>query len=159
MCQHITLHSLITFHHASTRGSRAERLQIASLGAPQNSLSSTCPPIIPSSTPTLPDLLVHVPHLVAEPQSSHPPQFGQRKHAWLKECASLCPGNNCHPRVMSHLPLFTSSPIFPLASQTPTIPLEHDEHLGANERSHCDDLRQSGGFTQTVTSTGFQRPS
>ena len=37
--------------------------------------------------------------------------------------------------------------------------MEHDEHLGADERSHCDDLRQSGGFTQTVTSTGFQRPS
>ena len=59
----------------------------------------------------------------------------------------------CHPRVMSHLPLFASSPIFPLTSQTPTKLLEHDEHLGPDERSHCDDLRQSGGFTQTDTLT------
>ena len=54
---------------------------------------------------------------------------------------------------MSHLPLFASSPIFPLILQTPTTLLEHDEHLGRDERSHCDDLRQSGGFTQTVTLT------
>ena len=47
---------------------------------------------------------------------------------------------------MSHLPLFTSSPTFPLTSQTPTVLLEHDEHSGPDERSHCDDLRQSGGF-------------
>ena len=31
----------------------------------------------------------------------------------------LCPSNNCHPRDMSHVPLFASSPIFPLTSQTP----------------------------------------
>ena len=54
---------------------------------------------------------------------------------------------------MSHLPLFVSSPICPLTSQTPTTLLEHDEHLGPDERSHCDDLRQSGSFTQTVTPT------
>ena len=77
-------------------------------------------------------------------------------HAWLKDCASLCPSNHCHPRVMSHLPLFASSPIFPLTSQTPTKLLEHDEHSGPDERSHCDDLRQSGGFTQTVTPTGYE---
>ena len=33
---------------------------------------------------------------------------------------------------------------------------EHDEHLGPNERSHNDDLRQSGGFTQTITPTGYE---
>ena len=49
--------------------------------------------------------------------------------------------SNCHPRVMSHLPLFASSPIFPGTSQTPTTLLEHDEHLGPCARSHCDDLR------------------
>ena len=27
--------------------------------------------------------------------------------------------------------------------------MEHDEHLGPDERSHCDDLLQSGRFTQT----------
>ena len=43
---------------------------------------------------------------------------------------------------MFHLPLFASSPIFPLTSQTPTTLLEHDEHVGPDERSHCDDLRQ-----------------
>ena len=52
---------------------------------------------------------------------------------------------------MSHLPLFTSSPFFPLTSQTPTILLEPDEHSGPDERSNCDNLRQSGGVTQTVT--------
>ena len=57
---------------------------------------------------------------------------------------------------MSHLPLVASSLIFPLTSQTPTTLLEHDEHLGPHERSHCDDLRQSGGFTQTVTPTGYE---
>ena len=36
---------------------------------------------------------------------------------------------------MSRLPLFASSPIFPLTSQTPMTLLEHDEHLGPNERS------------------------
>ena len=55
---------------------------------------------------------------------------------------------------MSHLPLFASCPISPLTSQTPTTLLEHDAHLGPDERSHSDDLRQSGGFTQTVTPTG-----
>ena len=54
---------------------------------------------------------------------------------------------------MSRLPLFASSPIFPLTSQTPTTLLEHDEHLGPDEGSHRDDLRQSGGFRQTVTPT------
>ena len=57
---------------------------------------------------------------------------------------------------MSHLPLFASSPIFPLISQTPTTLLEHDERLGPDERSHCDDLRQCGGFTETVTPTGYE---
>ena len=57
---------------------------------------------------------------------------------------------------MSHLPLFASSPIFSLTSQTPTTLLEHDEYLGPDERPHCDDLRQSGGFTQTVTPTGCE---
>ena len=57
---------------------------------------------------------------------------------------------------MSHLPLFPSSRIFPLTSQTPTTLSEHDEHLGPAERSHNDDLRQSGGFTQTVTPTGYE---
>ena len=60
---------------------------------------------------------------------------------------------------MSHQPLFASSPIFPMTSQTPTTLLEHDEHLGPYERSHCDDLRQSGGSTQTVTPTGYEPKS
>ena len=34
--------------------------------------------------------------------------------------------------------------------------MEHDEHSGPDERSHCDDLRQSGRFTQTVTPTGYE---
>ena len=54
---------------------------------------------------------------------------------------------------MSRLPLFASSPIFPPTSQTPRTLPEHDEHLGPYERSHCDDLRQSSGFTPTVTPT------
>ena len=62
--------------------------------------------------------------------------------------------NNCHPCVMSHLPLFAFSPIFSLTSQTPTTFLEHDEHVGPDERPHC--VRQSGGFTQTVTPTGYE---
>ena len=57
---------------------------------------------------------------------------------------------------MSQLPLLASSPIFPLTSQTPTTFLEHDEHLGPDERPHCDDLRQSVGSTQTVTPTGYE---
>ena len=57
---------------------------------------------------------------------------------------------------MSRLPLFASSPIFPMTSHTPTTLLEHDEDLGPDERSRCDDLRQSGGFTQTVTPTGYE---
>ena len=40
--------------------------------------------------------------------------ISSREHACLKDCASLCPYNNCHPRVMSHLPLFAFSPIFSL---------------------------------------------
>ena len=47
------------------------------------------------------------------------------------------------------LPLLT----FHRLSQTPTTLLEHDEHLGPDGRPHCDDLRQTGGFTQTVTPT------
>ena len=81
--------------------------------------------------------------------------ISSREHAWLN-CASLRPKNNCHPRVMSHLPLFASSPTFSLTSQTPTTLLEHDERLGPDERPHCDDLRQSGGFTLTVTLTGYE---
>ena len=64
---------------------------------------------------------------------------------------------------MPHLPLSicttslsSSSSIFPPISQTPTIRLEHNEHSGPGERSHCDDLRQSGSFTQTVTHTGYE---
>ena len=34
--------------------------------------------------------------------------------------------------------------------------LEHDEHLGPYERSHCDDLRQSGGLTQTIIPSGYE---
>ena len=63
---------------------------------------------------------------------------------------------------MSHLPMFTStttfsssSLIFPPTSQTPTIHLEHNEHSGPDERSHCDDLRQCGSFRQTVTRTSY----
>ena len=78
VCQHITLHSLMTFHHANTRGSR---LKIASLGVPKNSLSSTChvsflavpdtdhqhkfsltSPIFQSFSPSHPSLLTHDPH-------------------------------------------------------------------------------------------------
>ena len=57
---------------------------------------------------------------------------------------------------MSHLPLFASSPLFSLTSQTPTTLLEPDEHLGPDERPHCDDLRQSGGFPLTVTPTAYE---
>ena len=42
-------------------------------------------------------------------------------------------------------------------SQTPTTLPEHHENLGHYERSHCDDLRQSGGFTPTVT-TASEEP-
>ena len=52
--------------------------------------------------------------------------------------------------------LFASSPLFSLTSQTPTTLLEHDEHLGPHERSPCDDLRQSDGFTQTITPTLYE---
>ena len=52
---------------------------------------------------------------------------------------------------MFHLPLFAFSPVLQLTSQTPRTLPEHDEHMGPYERSHCDDLRQSGGFTSTVT--------
>ena len=88
-------------------------------------------------------------------------QISSREHAWLKmRIAHLCVlKNNCHPRVMSHLPLFTSSPVFPLTSQTPTVLLEHDGHSGPDERSHCDDLRQSVGCTQTVTPAGDEPKS
>ena len=57
---------------------------------------------------------------------------------------------------MSHLPLFASSPLFSLTSQTPTTLLEPDEHLGLDERPHCDGLRQSGGFPLTVTPTAYE---
>ena len=60
---------------------------------------------------------------------------------------------------MSHLPLFASSPIVLLTSQTPTLLLEHDEHLEPDGRSHCDDLRQCDGFTQTVTPTSYEPKS
>ena len=40
-----------------------------------------------------------------------------------------------------------------------TTLFEHDEHLGPAERSHCDDLRQSGGFTQRVTPTSSLSPT
>ena len=59
--------------------------------------------------------------------------ISSREHACLKDCASLCPLNNCHSRVMSHLPLFASSPLISLISQTHTTLLEHDEHLGPDE--------------------------
>ena len=54
---------------------------------------------------------------------------------------------------MSHLPLFASSPIFPLTSQT-----RHNSYGAMNiwdpmNDHNCDDLRQSGGFTQTLTPT------
>ena len=44
--------------------------------------------------------------------------ISSREHAWLKikDCASLCPCKNYHPRVLSHLPLFASSPICPLGA-------------------------------------------
>ena len=37
-----------------------------------------------------------------------------------------------------------------------TIPLGHIEHSGPDVRSHCDDLRRSGTFTQTVTPTVYE---
>ena len=87
-------------------------------------------------------------HVQSCTQHNH---ISSREHAWLKiRIAHLCVLKII---VMSRLPLFASSPIFPLTSQTPTKLLEHYEHLGSDERSHCDDLRQSGGFTQTVTPT------
>ena len=55
-----------------------------------------------------------------------------REHAWLKswkaqECTSLCPQNNCHPRVMSHLlphsPISSTSHIFPTVSPSQTSPM------------------------------------
>ena len=47
--------------------------------------------------------------------------ISSREHAWLKsckaqDCTSLCPYKNYHPRVLSHLPLFASSPICPLGA-------------------------------------------
>ena len=65
--------------------------------------------------------------------------------AFVKQLSSTC--HVALAFVCFHL-LFLS---FPLTSRTPTIILEHDEHSGPDERSHCEDLRQSGSFTQTVT--------
>ena len=62
-------------------------------------------------------------HVQSCTQHNH---ISSREHAWLKLQGSsiahhLCvPKIFCHPRVMSHLPLFASSPTFPLTSQTPT---------------------------------------
>ena len=50
-------------------------------------------------------------------------------------------------------PCLLSLPSVPWLHRQPPTFLWHDEHLGPYERSHCDDLRQSGGFTQTVTPT------
>ena len=41
-------------------------------------------------------------------------------------------------------------------SSTPTIHMEHNEHLGPDERSQCNDLRQRGSLMQTVTPTGYE---
>ena len=76
--QHITLHSLTTFHHANTRGSRLEALvclkicchpSVMSRSLPHSTLTtspsslSSTSPILQSSFPTHPSVLTHDPYL------------------------------------------------------------------------------------------------
>ena len=75
--------------------------------------------------------------------------ISSREHAWPKscrarDCTSVCPQNNCHPRVMSHSlphltlttntgslsPISTTSPMFPAVSSahTRSMILDHIYH-------------------------------
>ena len=89
--------------------------------------------------------------------------ISSREHAWPKscqaqDCTSLCPWNDCHPRVMSHSlphltlttstsslslsPISSTSPIFPTVSPSQTSPMT------PNPWKPCDVPRHSGGSTQ-----------
>ena len=85
-----------------------------------------------------------------------------REHAWLKDCTSLCPQNNCHPRVMSrslpHLTMTTSSSsLSPISSTSPIFsdgltfahrPYDSRPLFFLKKKKPCDVPRQSGGSTQ-----------
>ena len=79
------------------------------------------------------------------------------------DCTSLCPLNNCHPRVMSrslpHLTLTTStSSLSPISSTSPTFPTVSPLHTGPmipDTYVPCDVPRQSVGSTQIPSLTGY----
>ena len=87
--------------------------------------------------------------------------------AWLeiKDCTSLRPEHNCHPRVMSHSlphltlttrtsslsPISSTSPIFPTVSPSQTSPVILNPYIP------CDGPRQGGGSTQIPSLTDFDR--
>ena len=98
--------------------------------------------------------------------------ISSREHAWVKswkaqDCTSLCPKNNCHPRVMSHSlphlalttstsslsPISSTSPLYPTVSPSHTRPMALDPYLP------CDVPRQSGGSTQISSLTGYEGKS
>ena len=92
-----------------------------------------------------------------------------REHAWLKsckaqDCTSVCPKNNCHPRVMSHSlphltlttstsshsPFSSTSHVFPTVSPAQTRSMVVDPYLP------CDVPRQSGGSSQIPSLTVYE---
>ena len=98
-------------------------------------------------------------------QHNHIPS---REHAWLKikDCTSLCPKNNCHPRVMSHslphLTLTTStSSLSPISSTLifPTVSPSQTSPMILNPYIPCDGPRQSGGSIQIPSLTGYEPKS
>ena len=95
--------------------------------------------------------------------------ISSREHAWfkMKDCASACPWNNCHPRVMScslpHLTLTTSTSSLSTVSSTspvfPTVSSTHTRSMVLNPYIPCDSPRQSGGSTQIPSFTGWEPKS
>ena len=88
-------------------------------------------------------------HVLSCTQHNH---ISSREHAWLKiKIAHHC----VLTIIVIHVSCLTCLFLLPLLSfhslvRHPIL-LEHDEHLGPDERAHCDDLRQSGGFIDNDT--------
>ena len=95
--------------------------------------------------------------------------ISSREHAWLKswkaqDCTSLCPKNNCHPRVMPH-----SSPHLTLTTKhkfsfTHLIYFSYLSDCLTSTRKICGSrpiftLHQSGGSTQPPSLTGYEPKS
>ena len=81
-------------------------------------------------------------------------EHARLKSCKLKDCTSVRPQNNCHPRVMSH-----SLPHLTLTTSTSSLSPAHTRSMVLDPYFPCDVPRQSGGSTQIASLTGCEPKS